>query len=117
MSKVKINVIMKTNDELTKQSYDAIYSKNKIIFEEKNYKTIIKYQPFTIIRENEDYIYNLNFISNKTTLNKCLIKKINKTIELEIYTYYLVLEDNLIKLKYKVLTTNQEVEIKINVNN
>ena len=55
----------------------------------------------------------MNFIPNKKTKGKYLLKENNSIIDLEILTDYLIVEDNLIILKYNVITTEQDVIFKL----
>ena len=52
-------------------------------------------------------------VTIKNTKGKYLLKGNNSTIDLDILTDYLIVEDNLIILKYNVITTNQDVIFKL----
>lgn len=112
--KKTIQVYIKSNDNISEAFYSAINYNNKIIYNEKNCKTTILFKEnCKIIRENEEYIMNLLFIPNKITECEYLLKKTNNIIELKILTDYLIIDNNIIKLRYKVLTTDQEVVFQI----
>lgn len=113
MSKININVIIKSNGEEIEENYLALKNNNKIIYQEKDCKTTINLDEFKIKRENDDYLLEMDFIPDKETKGKYLLKKENSLIDLTILTDYLIMEDNLIILKYNVITTNQDVIFKI----
>ena len=113
MSKINVVVTIKNKNDISEEKYIAIKNNKKITYQEKNCKTKILLDNFKIIRENEDYLVEMNFIPNKKTKGKYLLKENNNQIELEILTDYLIVEDNLILLKYKVITTEQDVIFKL----
>lgn len=113
MSKINIIVTLKNNDNISEEKYIALKNNNKIIYEEKEYKTTIYLDNFKIVRENNECLIEMNFIPNKTTSGKFLMKNKNNQIDLEILTDYLIIEDDLIILKYNVLTTEQDVIFKL----
>ena len=107
MSKINVLVTLKNEDNISKEEYIALKNNNKIIYEEKEYKTTIFLDGFKIVRKSKDYLIEMDFIPNKTTKGFYLVG--DKQIDLEILTDYLIIKDNLILLKYKVLTTEQDV--------
>lgn len=116
MSKVRIKVAIENNDLKSEEIYNAIKLNKKLVYYEKNFKTTILFEPFEIIRENDDYLCNLKLKCNKVTENKYILKKENKIIMLNVLTDYIIIDTNLIKFRYKVLNTDHDVVIKINVN-
>ena len=115
MSKININVIIKSNGEEIEENYLALKNNNKIIYQEKDCKTTVNLDEFKIKRENDDYLLEMDFLPDKETKGKYLLKKENSLIDLTILTDYLIMEDNLIILKYNVTTTNQDVIFKIKI--
>ena len=113
MSKIDIKVIIKNKDNISEENYKAIKNNNKITYKEKECKTTIFLDEFKIIRENNDYLMEMNFIPNKQTNGKYILKENKQEINLDILTDYLIIEDNLIILKYNVLTTDQDVIFKL----
>ena len=111
MSKININVIIKNEDGIINNNYVALKNKNRIIYYEKDYKTTIFLDNFKIVRENKDSIINMNFEQSKQTIGKIDVN--NNKLDLEIYTYFLDVLDDYIKLKYKIITTNQEVTFEL----
>ena len=111
-----IKVTLKNNDEEIVENYKAIFNNNRIIYQEKEYKvTIITSDILKLKRENNDCIIEMEFIPNKQTKGICYLKDQNSQIELDILTDYVIIEKDIIIVKYKVLTTNQEVIYKVEV--
>lgn len=111
-----IKVILKNNDEESIEKYQAICNDKKIIYNEKEFKVIIDYNDtLKMIRENNDYIFELEFISGKTTNGFCKLKNENSSIKLDILTDYVIIEDNLIIVKYSVVTTEQDVIYRLEI--
>lgn len=116
MSKINIKVILKSNLEESVQHYSAIKTDNKIIYQEKEYKvTLTTFNNLKLKRENDEYLFEMEFIPNTQTKGICYLKKENSQIDLDILTDYVIIEENIIIVKYKVLTTNQDVIYKMEV--
>lgn len=114
MSKVDIKVIIKNNNEISEEKYVALKTSKKIEYFEKEFKTSLKIkEPLELIRENNDYLFIMEFIPNKQTNGVCKLKKENVIIDLNILTDYIIIEENIIIIKYKVLTTEQDVIFKL----
>ena len=114
MSKVDIKVIIKNNDEVSEEKYVALKTKQKIEYFEKEFKTsLFLKDAVKIKRENEDYLFDMEFIPDKETKGMCKLKKENAIIDLKILTDYVIIEENVIIIKYKVLTTEQDVVFKL----
>ena len=110
-----IKVILKNNNEESIEKYDAIVNNKKIIYNEKEYKVKVDYNDnLKIIRESNDCLIELEFISNKQTKGKCVLKE-GATLCLDILTDYIIIEDNLIIVKYDVITTNQSVMYRLEI--
>ena len=84
MKETKINVYSKLNNIEENNKFLAIMD-DKIIkyIDLEDNKMIIDIENNAIIRENIDYIFNLDFINDKITIN---IKKLNKLITKDIKT-------------------------------
>ena len=114
MSKIDVKVIIKNNDEVSEEKYMALKNNQKIEYLEKEFKTSLFLKDIVKIkRENADYLFMMEFISNKETKGSCKLKKENITIDLEILTDYIIIEEKIIIIKYKVLTTQQDVLFKL----
>lgn len=111
-----IKVVLKNNDLESAQEYQAIVKNKKIIYNEKEFKVTIDYSnTLKMIRENSDYLFELEFINNKQTKMLCYLKKENINLELDILTDYIIIENNLIIVKYDVITTNQNVIYRLEI--
>jgi hypothetical protein len=111
-----IKVILKNNLDESISKYDAIINNNKIIYNEEEYKVVLEYNDtLKITRENSEYLFKLEFISNKKTSGKCILKQSNLTMDLDILTDYIIIENNLIIVKYNVITTNQNVLFRLEI--
>ena len=114
MSKVDIKVIIKNNNEVSEEKYVALKNKQKIEYFEKEFKTSLFLKDVVKIkRENEDYLFDMEFIPDKETKGMCKLKKEDAIIDLKILTDYVIIEENVIIIKYKVLTTEQDVVFKL----
>lgn len=114
MSKIDIKVIIKSNNEISEENYKALKLAKKIEYLEKEFKTsLIFTDNLKIIRENADYLLKLEFIPNKETCGLVFLKKEKENIELKILTDYVIVEKKVIIIKYKILTTNQNVIFKM----
>lgn len=118
MKEININVVLKNNTEISEESFKAIKDTDKIIYNEKDYKvTIYLKKPLKLIREDKDCVIEMNFLEDEQTKGRCYVKQEKSAIELDILTDYVIIEDSVIIVKYKVLTTNQEVVYKVEVQN
>lgn len=116
MSKKQIKVTLKTNSEESLESYLAIKTENKIVYQEKEYKVTLNLKDnLKLKRENNEYLFEMEFIPNKETKGICLLKKENSQIDIDILTDYVIMEDDCFIIKYKVLTTDQDVLYKLEV--
>lgn len=84
MKKVTVEVYSNLNNIEENNEFLAIKDDNLIKYTDlENNKMVIDIKNNTIIRENGDYLFNLDFDSNKIMIT---IKKLNKTIIKEIKT-------------------------------
>ena len=111
-----IKVILKNNNEESIEKYQAICNNKKIIYNEKEFKVTLDYSnSLKMIRENNDYIFELEFISGRKTKGICKLKNEKVDMELDILTDYVIIEDNLIIVKYNVITTEQDVIYRLEI--
>ena len=110
MQKIKIKVYSKLNDIEENNEFLAIIDNNLIKYIDlENNKMNIDMENNTIIRENADYFFNIDFNNNKITIT---MKKLNKIFEKEINTMeisrtkksylvrYLLTDENIINEYY-----------------
>lgn len=114
MSKIKIKVTLRSENEVSEEIYTAIKTNNKIVYKEKSCNTtLILNDNLKMIRSNDESNIELLFIADKITNGICMFE--NQLLNLEILTDYVIALDNVIIVKYKVLTTEQEVLYKLEV--
>ena len=114
MSKINIKVILKNNENEIINNYKAIKNDNKIIYTEKEFKVTLYLEEIVKLkRENDECQMMFEFIPNKKTKIKIFLD--NKLMELDILTDYVVKLENLIKIKYKVIETNEDVLYELEV--
>lgn len=111
-----IKVILKNNNLESVSIYKSIVNNKKIIYTEKEFKVTVDYNnTLKIIRENDEYLFELEFISNMETKGRCFLKKQNTSLELDILTDYIIIEHNLIVVKYNIITTDQSVIYRLEI--
>ena len=66
-----------------------------------------------LIRENDEFKNVLIFNFNKETVSEYLLKENDLTIELNIKTNLVEIEDNYIKVRYLVIDSDNEYEYSI----
>ena len=114
MNKKEIKVIIKNNSDISEEKYLALKDEQKIEYFEKDVKTsLILKNNIKLKRENDNYFLEMEFIPNKTTEGIYKLKNENLNISLEISTDYVIIEENFIIIKYKVISTKQDVIFKI----
>ncbi len=114
MKKENIEVILTSNGQISEGKYLAIKDEDHISYLDNDVKVCLYFKNgMKMTRENDEYLLDLNFIIDKTTKGKYFLKNMDKTIDLYIATDYIIVEPNLMIIKYKVLTTDQEVIFKL----
>jgi len=114
--KKQIKVTLKTNNEETVNSYLAIKTDNKIIYQDNEYKVTLNMKDdIKLTRENEEYLFEMIFKQNVKTKGRCYLKQERSQMDIDILTDYVIIEDNCFIIKYKVLTTEQDVLYKLEV--
>jgi len=114
MSKVKVKVTLKTKEDELEEYHLAIKTRDKITYQEKEcMTTLIFKENLKMIRKSKDTNIEMLFISDKITNGICEFN--NQKLSLDILTDYVIIEENVIIIKYKVLTTEQDVLYKLEV--
>ena len=115
--KIKIKGFLKDIDEGTITNIDTfgIKNKNKITYKEETVtNTILQEEDkLILIRENDEFKNILIFDLNKETISEYLLKENDLTIELNIKTSLVEIEDNYIKVRYLVIDSDNEYEYSI----
>lgn len=114
MKELNIEVVLTSNNQINEGKYLAIKDNNSISYLDNDVKVCLYFKDvIRITRENDDYLLDFNFVKNEVTKGKYILKNIEKTIDLDVFTDYIIVEDDLLIIKYKVLTTEQDVIFKL----
>ncbi len=115
--KIKVKGYLKDIDEgiITNIDTFGIKNKNKITYNEETVTNTILQEDnkIILIRENDEFKNILIFDLNKETISEYLLKENNLTIELNIKTNLVEIEDNNIKVRYLVIDSDNEYEYSI----
>ena len=115
--KIKVKGYLKDIDEGIITNIDTFgrKNKNKITYNEETVTNTILQEnnKLILIRENNDFKNILIFDLNKETISEYLLKENDLTIELNIKTNLVEIEDNYIKVRYLVIDSDNEYEYNI----
>ena len=115
--KIRIKGFLKDIDEGTITNIDTfgIKNKNKITYNEETVtNTILQEEDkLILIRENDEFKNILIFDITKETISEYLLKENDLTIELNIKTNLVEIDDNYIKVRYLVIDSDNEYEYNI----
>ena len=115
--KIRIKGFLKDIDEGTITNIDTfgIKNKNKITYKEETVtNTILQEEDkLILIRENDEFKNILIFDLNKETISEYLLKENDLTIELNIKTNLVEIDNNYIKVRYLVIDSDNEYEYNI----
>lgn len=115
MSKVNVKVILKTNEEVTENIYQAIQTEQKIIYQDSAYKVTVLFNYPKLIRENDEYLLEMEFQNKEKTISTCFLKTLKKDLKLDIITENLIVEKDLLIVQYRVFSTEQTVLFRLEV--
>lgn len=105
MKEIKINVFTKLNNVEENNEFLAIKGNNLIKYIDlEDNKMIVDIKNNIIIRENIDYLFNMDFNNNKIIIN---MKKLNKEVEKEIKTIVISRTSKEFLVRY--LLTDEEI--------
>ncbi len=115
--KIKVKGYLRDIDEGTITNIDTfgIKNKNKITYNEETVTNTILQEDnkLILIRENNEFKNILIFDLNKETISEYSLKENDLTIELNIKTNLVEIEDNYIKVRYLVIDSDNEYEYSI----
>ena len=115
--KIKVKGYLRDIDEGTITNIDTfgIKNKNKITYNEETVTNTILQEDnkLILIRENNEFKNILIFDLNKETISEYLLKENDLTIELNIKTNLIEIEDNNIIVRYLVIDSDNECEYSI----
>lgn len=103
MSKIKIKTYLKKENKATEHTYQAIRQKNKILYHDDMCQVTIDLEKKQMIRENEEFRLEMNFIEGETSKNPYVLKQGNGHILLDIYTYHFQYNKNKTIIDYQVI--------------
>ncbi len=103
MSKIKINVIIKNNNDKINFNKAAILRENKIEYiEENNTITIFDFEKKQLIRNNDNIKMVYHFNKNKKTEGLITLKDNNATVTIIITTNKIERKDHDIRIEYSI---------------
>ncbi|MDD4547668.1 MAG: DUF1934 family protein [Bacilli bacterium] len=112
MAKIKINSILKTNNEVIKKEFMGIIMGNKIVYNDDlvTVTIFLKQNSIEMKRNNDSYSIDFEFINNKTT--KCVynVREQNMIIYLSVVTNKLIVDDNRFLIDYSLYQNDEEIE-------
>ena len=114
MKKIKLNIILITNQQ--QQEYNVLgeYQKeNNLIKYKESDKLLtevkIDLKNKLLIRENKDYYLEYKFIENQLTENKIKLKELDQSLYLNIKTEKLEINDNKFEVIYTIIDSDEKV--------
>lgn len=117
MKKVKLNIKLKNKDIQEEKSLIAVIDNNQIKYiENKDIVTEMELdlENDILIRNNKDYTITYKFILDEITINKVLVKELNRGLDLKIKTNKLKKDNNSYKVEYEILDSNEIIEYELN---
>lgn len=103
MSKLKIIVTMKNEDEQKQLETMAIINDKTLIYNEnKTTKVKYNYQTHNLIRENKELLINYKFKQNTNSDGYIIVKDLKKKLVVNIKTTRLEIENNNINIEYEL---------------
>ena len=114
MAKKQITTVLKTSDEIVKKEYVGIVSNNAIKFIDDDIIVSLNWHDdiLTMTRENDQYQLTMNFIADKKTKGIYLLKQEQVTLDLDIVTDKLIIDDR-IQVQYSLDGESKEYVITI----
>ena len=108
---IKINVkgylknLTENNEDIINTTSIKKSNKLNYIIDNTKYQLIIDNNKVTLLRENNEFSHGITFIENKTTSSEFYLKEQSYSIEFNIKTIKLLIEENKIDITYKILET------------
>jgi len=113
--RIKVKGYLKniTDNEILEFEEKGIRNKDKITYTNDKIKYTIKNDKSSImlIREGSDFVNTFIFNMNNSTTNY-LLKENNYNKDLDVVTLDMVIDDNFLIIKYKIIETENEYEFK-----
>lgn len=104
MSRIRINSIIKSDENVIDKNFFGIKRNNCIIYIEDNIKTSITISCDSLLlkRENKEYEIELIFDIRNNTNGYYMIKEYNKKLHLDIITSKLLIDLDKIEVNYEI---------------
>lgn len=104
MSRIRINSIIKSDENIIDKNFFGIKRNNCIIYIEDNIKTSITISCDSLLlkRENKEYEIELIFDIRNNTNGYYMIKEYNKKLHLDIITSKLLIDLDKIEVNYEI---------------
>ena len=108
--KIKVKGYLKNITEATKENIDTYGIKNNniisYIIDNTKYKLILEDSKITLLRENNEFSHGMIFIEGKTNPSEYYLKESNYSLEFNIETTKIILDNNKIDITYKILESD-----------
>lgn len=112
MSKIKLNLTLKTNIEVINKEFVGILIDNKIVYNDDNVNVtfLLGKSELTMRRCSEDY--DVDFVFSNNNLTKCVynVKSNNIIICLDIKTKNLIIDKNRLFVDYELYQQDELIE-------
>lgn len=103
MSKIKVSVHIKNNEEEKVQKINAILQEDTIKYkEDKTSLVTYNYKEDRLTRETNELRMIYEFEEGKKTTANIIIKNMNKELQLEIFTKKIIKKDNNIEIEFEI---------------
>ena len=108
------NVTTKTNE---KNEVNAIKNKDTITYmlDNTKYKLTIKDNQIELIRDNPEFTHEMLFINQKETESVYYIKEYHTTININIKTIHLDIDDKHIRISYNIVDSGEQYDYLIDI--
>lgn len=109
MSKIKIFTKLDSPDEKVVKEFKGILNNNKLVYTDDSVKTtIVLNDDLLMTRENDDYKFEFIFKDKSVTKGYYTLKMYNTSMDLEIKTYKLEINENFFKVEYELLIDDED---------
>ena len=108
--KIKVKGYLKNITEATKENIDTFGIKNNniisYIIDNTKYKLILEDSKITLLRESNEFSHGMIFIEGKTNPSEYYLKESNYSLEFNIETTKIILDNNKIDITYKIIESD-----------
>ena len=108
--KIKVKGYLKNITEKTTELIDTNGIKNNntisYIIDNTKYKLILEDSKITLLRESNEFSHGMIFIENKINPSEYYLKESNYSLEFNIETTKIILDNNKIDITYKIIESD-----------